>query len=83
MLTVSGKTTNRKNLPPHPIRERLTRAKFEELNLDLFKKTLTPVQNVLRDASMAKKEVLLSLYICIYTYIYIYMYIYIYIYVYI
>ncbi|KAJ1494566.1 putative heat shock protein, partial [Baffinella frigidus] len=37
--------------------ERLSRAKFEELNLDLFKKTLTPVQNVLRDAGMAKKEV--------------------------
>jgi molecular chaperone DnaK (HSP70) len=39
------------------LRERLTRAKFEELNLDLFKKTLVPVQNVLRDAGMAKKEV--------------------------
>jgi heat shock protein 5 len=37
--------------------ERLTRAKLEELCMDLFKKTLIPVQNVLKDASMAKKQV--------------------------
>jgi len=37
--------------------ETLTRAKFEELNLDLFKKTLTPVQKVLEDADMSKSEV--------------------------
>jgi len=37
--------------------ETLTRAKFEELNLDLFKKTLTPVENVLRDAKLSKSEI--------------------------
>jgi len=33
----------------------LTRAKFEELNMDLFKKTLAPVKQVLSDANMDKK----------------------------
>jgi len=37
--------------------ETLTRARFEELNLDLFKKTLGPVQKVLEDADMSKAEV--------------------------
>merc|ERR1712023_143357 len=37
--------------------ETLTRARFEELNVDLFKKTLGPVQKVLEDADMAKSEV--------------------------
>ncbi|XP_037041962.1 endoplasmic reticulum chaperone BiP-like isoform X2 [Bradysia coprophila] len=37
--------------------ETLTRAKFEELNVDLFKSTLTTVQQVLDDADMSKKEV--------------------------
>jgi heat shock protein 5 len=37
--------------------ETLTRARFEELNLDLFKKTLGPVQKVMEDADMAKSEV--------------------------
>jgi len=37
--------------------ETLTRARFEELNLDLFKKTLSPVQKVLEDADMSKTEV--------------------------
>jgi heat shock protein 5 len=37
--------------------ETLTRARFEELNLDLFKKTLAPVQKVLDDADMSKSEV--------------------------
>ena len=37
--------------------ETLTRARFEELNLDLFKKTLSPVQKVLDDAGLQKKEV--------------------------
>jgi len=35
----------------------LTRAKFEELNADLFKKTLGPVQKVLEDAKLKKHEV--------------------------
>jgi len=37
--------------------ETLTRAKFEELNNDLFKKTLVPVQNVLDDSKLKKHEV--------------------------
>jgi len=37
--------------------ETLTRARFEELNIDLFKKTLSPVQKVLEDADMTKSEV--------------------------
>jgi len=37
--------------------ETLTRAKFEELNLDLFRSTLKPVQKVLEDADMKKKDV--------------------------
>jgi len=35
----------------------LTRAKFEELNADLFKKTLGPVQKVLDDAKLKKHEI--------------------------
>lgn len=37
--------------------ETLTRAKFEELNMDLFRSTLKPVQKVLDDADMNKKDV--------------------------
>lgn len=37
--------------------ETLTRARFEELNLDLFKKTLGPVQKVLEDSDLGKAEV--------------------------
>lgn len=35
----------------------ISRAKFEELNNDLFKKTMTPVTQVLKDAGMSKNEV--------------------------
>ncbi|KAI6246787.1 Endoplasmic reticulum chaperone BiP [Erysiphe necator] len=37
--------------------ETLTRAKFEELNIDLFRKTLKPVEQVLKDAKVKKSEV--------------------------
>merc|ERR1712086_953614 len=37
--------------------ETLTRARFEELNNDLFKKTLGPVGKVLEDADVSKSEV--------------------------
>jgi len=37
--------------------ETLTRARFEELCLDLFKKTLGPVTKVMEDADMQKSEV--------------------------
>ena len=37
--------------------ETLTCAKFEELNMDLFHKTLKPVEQVLKDAGIKKDEV--------------------------
>jgi len=37
--------------------ETLTRARFEELNNDLFRKTMKPVQTVLKDAGMKKNEI--------------------------
>ncbi|KAI8096587.1 heat shock 70 kDa protein [Halteromyces radiatus] len=37
--------------------ETLTRAKFEELNNDLFRKTLKPVEQVLKDAGYTKDQV--------------------------
>jgi endoplasmic reticulum chaperone BiP len=37
--------------------ETLTRARFEELNIDLFKKTLDPVKKVLEDAGLKKTDV--------------------------
>ncbi|GAA6009300.1 hypothetical protein JCM11491_004265 [Sporobolomyces phaffii] len=37
--------------------ETLTRAKFEELNMDLFRKTMKPVEQVLKDAGVKKEAV--------------------------
>jgi len=37
--------------------ETLTRARFEELNNDLFRKTLKPVQNVLKDSGLKKTDI--------------------------
>ncbi len=37
--------------------ETLTRARFEELNNDLFKKTLGPVARVMEDADLSKSEI--------------------------
>ncbi|KAF0300453.1 Endoplasmic reticulum chaperone BiP [Amphibalanus amphitrite] len=37
--------------------ETLTRAKFEELNMDLFRATMKPVQQVLKDAGLQKKDI--------------------------
>jgi endoplasmic reticulum chaperone BiP len=37
--------------------EPLTRARFEELNADLFKKTLGPVKKAMEDAGMAAKDI--------------------------
>lgn len=37
--------------------EPLTRARFEELNMDLFKKTLGPVKKALDDANLQKTEI--------------------------
>jgi len=37
--------------------EALTRAKFEELNIDLFRKTLKPLAKVLKDAGLKKTDI--------------------------
>ncbi|KAJ3768639.1 heat shock protein 70 family [Lentinula raphanica] len=37
--------------------EVLTRATFEELNVDLFKKTMKPVEQVLKDANVKKEDI--------------------------
>ncbi|KAI0341255.1 heat shock protein 70 [Trametopsis cervina] len=37
--------------------ETLTRAKFEELNMDLFRKTMKPVEQVLKDANLKKENI--------------------------
>ncbi|CCE82193.1 Piso0_001906 [Millerozyma farinosa CBS 7064] len=37
--------------------ETLSRAKFEELNIDSFKKTLKPVEQVLKDSGVKKSEI--------------------------
>ena len=37
--------------------EALTRAKFEELNMDLFRKTMKPVEQVLKDAGLKKEDI--------------------------
>jgi molecular chaperone DnaK (HSP70) len=37
--------------------EKITRAKFEELNMDLFKGTLNPVQRVLEDSKLKKSDI--------------------------
>merc|ERR1719379_1693888 len=37
--------------------ETLTRARFEELNSDLFRKTLKPVQTVMKDSGLKKNEI--------------------------
>lgn len=41
----------------HDFSETLTRAKFEELNMDLFKKTLKPVRQVLKDSKVKESEI--------------------------
>jgi len=35
----------------------ITRAKFEELNMDLFKKCIVPLDNVLKDSKLSKSDV--------------------------
>jgi len=37
--------------------ETLTRAKFENLNMELFKKTMGPVEKTLKDAGLSKREI--------------------------
>lgn len=44
-------------VPGYDFSESLTRAKFEELNADLFRKTLKPVQRVMEDAEIEIDEI--------------------------
>lgn len=37
--------------------EVLTRAKFEELNMDLFKRTMRPVDQALKDANLKRSDI--------------------------
>ncbi|KDN46749.1 hypothetical protein RSAG8_04129, partial [Rhizoctonia solani AG-8 WAC10335] len=37
--------------------ETLTRSKFEELNIDLFRKTMKPVEQVIKDAGVKKEDI--------------------------
>lgn len=37
--------------------ETLSRARFEEINADLFKKTMVPVSNVIKDSGISKSEI--------------------------
>lgn len=39
------------------IKEKLTRSKFEEINADIFRRMLVPVQQALEDAGIAKNQV--------------------------
>merc|ERR1711881_438389 len=41
----------------HDLSEALTRARFEEINQDLFKNTLGPVKQVLEDSGLEKSQV--------------------------
>ena len=43
--------------PGVDLSETLTRARFEELNADLFRKTLGPVKKVMEDAGLKKSEI--------------------------
>ena len=44
-------------VPGFDLQETLTRARFEELNNDLFKKTLKPIESVLKRAGLEKTDV--------------------------
>lgn len=43
--------------PGFDFKDSLSRAKFEELNMDLFKKTMKPVEKVMEDSGMKKSEI--------------------------
>ena len=43
--------------PGYDFKDTLSRAKFEELNMDLFKKTMAPVEKVMEDSGFKKSEI--------------------------
>ncbi len=62
---LSGMTSTQINIPfitqnedgPLHLDVTLTRAKFEELNMDLFESTLDPVRKALKDAKLSAKDI--------------------------
>ena len=62
---LSGMTSTQINIPfitqnsdgPLHLDVTLTRAKFEELNMDLFESTLDPVKKALKDAKLSAKDI--------------------------
>ena len=62
---LSGMTTAQISIPfisqnsdgPLHLETSLTRAKFEELNMDLFESTLEPVRKALKDAKLSAKDI--------------------------
>ena len=42
---------------PYIFKYKLTRAKFEELNIELFRKVLVPITRVLEEIEMSKEEI--------------------------
>ena len=62
---LSGMTSTQINIPfisqnsdgPLHLDVTLTRAKFEELNMDLFESTMEPVRKALKDAKMTAKDI--------------------------
>ncbi len=58
---LSGQTQTRIEIEAfhsgHDLVELLTRARFEELNLDLFKKIYGPMEHVLKDAKLEKHQI--------------------------
>ena len=44
-------------IPGEEFTETLTRTKFEELNMDFFRSTMKPVQKMMEEADMQKKDV--------------------------
>lgn len=62
---LSGMTSTQINIPfitqnsdgPLHLDVTLTRAKFEELNMDLFESTLEPVRKALKDAKLSAKDI--------------------------
>lgn len=57
LLSLARVGTDHVLLGGNDFSETLTRAKFEELNMDLFRKTMKPVEQVLKDAGVKKEDV--------------------------
>lgn len=54
---LSYPSDNYSNILSQDFSETLTRARFEELNMDLFRSTMKPVKKVMEDADLTKKDI--------------------------